>query len=262
LKISPPKGVNFPDVDKISVMKEAMKHFDPEILRLARSRRGPYLAALIAPRGSHAGLLAVLALDGELARIVRSVSEPMLGRIRLQWWVDVMPGVVGGRPPSHPVAQALAPQGLDLALLRGLVEAYNFDLDDGTADVAQHIERARLRGGVFADLLLSVLGVADAPIRQAAHDVVSAWIIAEALTEGLRIGSNEDAQALRDQALRWVAEARTRAMSTDARKPQRRAALPVLLLAQPVERRLKDVHDPLGAAAVLGMWWGSIVGRF
>lgn len=239
-----------------------MKHLDPEILRLARTRRGPYLAALSAPKGSYAGLLAVLALDAELVRIIQSVSEPMLGRIRLQWWVDVMPGVVGGRPPSHPVAQALAPLGLDMTTLRGLVEMHNFDLDDGAANVAQHVDHARRSGGVLADLLLSVLGVTDAVVCQAAHDVVSSWIVAEVLREGLRLASNEDAAALCAHAQGWVVEARARVMSPEVNKTQRRAALPVLLLARAVERRLGNIHDPLAAAAVLGVWWGSIVGRF
>lgn len=243
-------------------MSSAMKHFDTEILRLVRTRRAPYLAALSAPTDKRAGLLAVLAFDAELARIAQSVSEPMLGRIRLQWWIDVLPGVVGGRPPSHPVAQALASLGLELAALRSMVEAHNFDLDEGVADVTAHLAHARVSGGVFAGLLLGVLGVTDPEVRSAASQIVSAWIVAEALKTGLRLGANEDADVLCGHARVWLDEARQRVMAAGGRNAQRRAALPVLLMARPVARRLDNVHDPLGAAAVLGVWWGSIVGRF
>ena len=239
-----------------------MKPIDPEILRLARARRGLYLAALSAPADKRVGLLALVAFDAELARIPQAVSEPMLGRIRLQWWVDALPGVTGGRPPSHPVAQGLAPWGLDLAALRGLVEARNFDLDDGATDVAEHLQYAHDGGGALALLMLDVLGVTDDEARAAARAVGAAWALVQTLEDGLRVASDADAAALRAEARGLLAQAHARVLSKALPRAQRRAALPVLALARLARRKLDDPSDPLGAGAVMSVWWGSATGRF
>ena len=232
-----------------------MKHLDPEILRLARTRRGPYLAALSAPQDQQPGLLALLALDAELARIPLAVSEPMLGRIRLQWWLEVLPHMAGH---AHPVVQALAPLGLDVKTLQGLVEAYNFTLDEAPASVADHVAFAQASGGALAILLVDALGVTDAPARTAVHAVGTAWALIETLSSGRRVASNEDAAAIRDHAHALIDQARAHTIP----KAQRRAALPVLLLARLVKRRRRNPQAPLGAGAVLSMWWGSVVGRY
>lgn len=58
-----------------------------------------YLAALLAPRPYRADLVTLAALTGELSRTLRTVREPMLAEIRLQWWRDVLgAGAVTGSP--------------------------------------------------------------------------------------------------------------------------------------------------------------------
>lgn len=232
-----------------------MKHLDSEILRLARTRRGPYLAALSAPQDRQPGLLALLAFDAELARIPQLVSEPMLGRIRLQWWVDVLPQMAGN---AHPVVRALAPLGLDGAALQSMVEAHQFALDDTTASVADHVAFAQASGGALAALMVQALGVADTLAHTAARDVGTAWALTETLNSGRRVASNEDAAAIRDHAHALIDQARAHKVPG----AQRRAALPVLLVARLVKRRLDNPHTPLGAGAVLSVWWGSVVGRY
>ena len=49
-----------------------------------------YLAALLAPRAARDGLMALAAFHGEIARIPRTVREPGVGDIRLQWWRDAL----------------------------------------------------------------------------------------------------------------------------------------------------------------------------
>ena len=230
---------------------------DPEVITLAQSLRGPYLAALSAPANRRAALLSVWAFEAELARIPATVSEPMMGRIRLQWWLDVLPGIAGGRAPSHPVARALEPHGPELDHLRALAECHNFDLDEGSATVAEHEDQAQAKARALADLLFDLLGVAEPAARDAGTAVLAAWVLSEA-AGGPRVADEDDARALRDLARDRLARARGRALDGAAR----RGALGVLLLAKLVERRLADPEDALGVGAVLGVWWGSIAGCF
>ena len=237
-----------------------MNPIDPEVLRLARTCRGPYLGALSAPSDHQAGLFALLALHAELARIPSMVSEPMLGRIRVQWWMDAMPSVVSGRTPSHPVAQALAPLGLDLETLRGIIAAHNFAFEDGMASVAEHVGHASASGGALAVLMVDVLGVESDAVRTSAHDIGSAWALAEVLASGQRVASTEDAQQLRTQAYEKIRQARVNVQAMA--KTQRKALSPVFALMRLVERQLGNPRAPLGAGAVLSVWWASLSGRF
>lgn len=104
-----------------------------EIAALVRERdRNRYLASLFAPDALRQHLHALYAFDSELVRIRSVVSEPALGEIRLQWWIDSLPAIHSGEPPAHPVALALAQairQGrLPLSPLLNLAEARRFDL--------------------------------------------------------------------------------------------------------------------------------------
>lgn len=231
-----------------------MKPLDPEILNLARTRRGPYLAAISAPGAQRADLLALLALDAELSRIASAVSEHMLGRIRLQWWQDAL----ADGSATHPALVALAPLNVDAQGLSALVEAYTFTLEVTPATVPDHVAFATASGGTLAALLVDALGVEDHEACAAARDVGTAWALTETLSSGRRVASNEDAAALRAHALALLGQARARSIA----KAHRRKALPVLLLARLAMRCLNNPHDPLGAGAVLSVWWGGVVARF
>lgn len=231
---------------------------ETEVLDLARQRRAPYLAALGAPKDKRPGLLAVLAFDAELAGVCERVSEPMLGRIRLQWWLDALPGVTGGRPPGHPVAQELADLDLRLDPLRALVETYNFDLDDGPAGVDSHLAHADAKGAVLGGLLLDVLGGENDQVRDAAAEVMAAWTLSEVVRHAKRLAGEADARSLEDAARERLERARSRTLA----KPAAQAAMPVLALARLVDRRLNVLHAPMGAGAVLSVWWAKLTGRF
>ncbi|MEX0810338.1 MAG: phytoene/squalene synthase family protein [Dongiaceae bacterium] len=74
-----------------------------------RGDRDRYLTVLFAPAERRSDLLALYAFNLEIARARESVSEPMLGLIRLQWWRDSLDQMVAGEPiREHPVAVALA----------------------------------------------------------------------------------------------------------------------------------------------------------
>src|SRR5689334_8547173 len=72
--------------------------------------RDRYLTTLFAPAGTRRALWALYAFYNEVARVPESVSEPLLGRMKLQWWRDTAAAMAHGRgaPAGHPFAQEMA----------------------------------------------------------------------------------------------------------------------------------------------------------
>jgi len=132
-----------------------------------------YLAALLAPTPARAGLLALAALSGELARVPLAVTrEPAMGDIRLQWWRDALadgaPATRTGHPVADAVRDAIARHALPRALIDGLIDVREFDLsgapmpDDAT--LASYLWKSE--GAAFA-LAARVTGVAPGAGLQA-----------------------------------------------------------------------------------------------
>ncbi|MGQ0675605.1 MAG: phytoene/squalene synthase family protein, partial [Rhodospirillales bacterium] len=92
-----------------------------------------FLCALFAPAERREDLLALAAFNLELARVRELVSEPMLGRIRLQWWREALGEIYSGMPRRHAVIQPLHEtikrRGLDRALLDRMIDARESDMD-------------------------------------------------------------------------------------------------------------------------------------
>jgi hypothetical protein len=86
---------------------QTLTHCAHEVYRL--DRPGFYLS-LFAPQPQREGLLALYALNVELAGVHRSVSEEMIGHIRFAWWQETLEKLYAGvAPQGHPVLQALQP---------------------------------------------------------------------------------------------------------------------------------------------------------
>lgn len=100
-----------------------------------------WLAALFAPSGRRADLMALAAFNLEIASVRERVSEPLPGEVRLQWWRDVLTGEGRGDVTAHPVAAALLDvirrHNLPIKPLVDLIDAHVFDLyDDPMPSVA------------------------------------------------------------------------------------------------------------------------------
>ncbi len=81
-----------------------------------------YLCALFAPREVRPALHVLTVFSTEVARVAETVSEPMLGEIRLQWWRDAIAELFDGKPRDHPAVLALAP-----VVARGLLSRQRFE---------------------------------------------------------------------------------------------------------------------------------------
>ncbi len=192
--------------------------------------RDRFLAALFAPEPARRGLLALLAFDHELARTRYVTSEPMLARIRLQWWREaVREAASTDKPRSQPVVESLGEtmrgHGLAPEQLIALIDTREEEIE-GVLDVTR-------TAGALADLQLAVLGVSDEASRAAARAVGAARLMGE--------GPARDAV---------LAEARAHRANIDP------AALPILLPALSVGRRLSPWRRPLA------YWWAAKRGRY
>lgn len=82
----------------------------------------------IADVAARADIIALYALNIELSKVAATVSDPMMGEIRLTWWREGFEQIAAGKPPRrHPVVEALG--GFDPMALEVLPEGRFADLD-------------------------------------------------------------------------------------------------------------------------------------
>ena len=142
-----------------------------------------YLSAVFAPAARREALFALIAFNHEIARIPEAVSEPMLGRIRLQWWREVLDAAYAGEPTRRhevalPLADAIRACGLDRAPFNALLDAREADLEEeGPADLAALERYAAATGGNLTQLMLQAAGTDSGPALEAAGQVGTAWAL-------------------------------------------------------------------------------------
>lgn len=126
------------------------------------------LAVGYAPASARDGFAALLDLDHQLASILQSTTEPMIGQMRLTWWFEALEKLDREPAPAHPVLQRLAssvlPGGVRGADLAPMIEGWEALLDDGESlDDVRVGRHAEARGGVlfaFIGQLLRQAGMA------------------------------------------------------------------------------------------------------
>jgi phytoene synthase len=137
--------------------------------QVRRYDRDRFLTALFAPADRREDLFALYAFNLEIAKIRETVTEPMLGRIRLQWWRETIEGFAAGTVRQHAVAEPLA---LPSAPLMRLLDAREHDLEpDPPADLAALEDYAAQTAATVAELALSVLDAGHPAALTAARHV-------------------------------------------------------------------------------------------
>ena len=143
---------------------------DPALGEELRQRdRELWLATLYAPAPVRAALTALFALDCTLAAIPPSVSEPMVGAIRLAWWREALEALDHNPAPDEPhliAARALLlPAGLSGADLAGLEARWAARLDAELTEAQSN--DAEAEGGAHLFGLAARLLAADPEIAAA-----------------------------------------------------------------------------------------------
>ncbi len=264
---------------------------------VSRGDRDRYLSAMFAQEPARADLFVLYAFNLEIARIRESVSEGMIGAIKLQWWRDVLAGIyeTGTFPRGNPLVAALADligrRNLSRGHFDALLDARGRDMEeDAPADIASLEHYAEGTSSRLSLLALEVLGASDAQSEAAARHVGIAWALTgilratlfHARTHRLLLpeSTGVSVQDLNDRrntervagAVREIAHIAKAHVDKARRYRADRRAIPALLPAtlaegylKGLERRGYDVFDPrhaLQRPAVTRMTWNAIRGRF
>jgi len=152
--------------------------------QVRRDDHDRYLCALFAPAAVREDLFALLAFNAEVARVRESVTEQLIGRMKLQWWRDLIAAIYeGGQvPKGNPVVEALAGIVARHKLARAdfdtLLNTRERDVgDDDFADVADLESYADGTSARLTSLALQILGVHDEASRAAGRHVGIAWAL-------------------------------------------------------------------------------------
>ncbi|MEX2642041.1 MAG: phytoene/squalene synthase family protein [Acetobacterales bacterium] len=253
---------------------ESLSYCGREVWRHDRDR---FLTVMFAPEDLREPLFALYAFNLEVAKAREVVSEPMMGRIRLQWWRDAMDGIFAGNPPRHEVAEPLSEAALHHGLPREtfdrLLDAREFDMEDEAPETMEDlIAYARDTSSTLCDLVAGVLGGGDQEATEAAG---IAWSLSGLLravpfharakrlylprdrvkAAGLKVGDLfelRSSDALREVVAEVAAVAR-RALADSRRRrgsvPRRilPAVMPATLAAGDLRRLRRARHDPFDA---------------
>lgn len=255
------------------------------------------VTALLAPPGVRERLLTLYALNLEIARIPETVTEPLIGQMRLQWWRDVTAAILDGKPMGldQPVVQACAAV---LPVLSGagaqidaLLTARERDLDPEPFATSDSV-RAHARATTVPLLHLAAAAVGEAlpePVAEAAGEGYSLTGMLRALAwappggrcvldretmarHGLsmdRLPSEAGRAAVQEVAAtarQRVDEARARARS--AAKALRPVFLPLVIASQALGRLPRVGFDAFDQRFVqpprplLKLWWATRTGKF
>ena len=260
-----------------------------------------FLTAQFTPADRRGDTLALLAFNCEVARIRESVSEVLIGAMKLQWWRDVVAALYEGRaaafagnPVVAALGEAIGRRGLSRVHFDTLLDARAQDLEDAPLhDVAALEVYAEGTASRLTWLMLEALGVRDEPSVAAARHVGIAWaltgiaravlfqmranhvLLPTALMEQAGLSAHDVTAANRERLAGVVAEMARIAEAHIAKARGHRVdpkAVPALLPATLAERYLKalarlryDVFDPrhgLQRPAVARLTWNALRGRF
>jgi 15-cis-phytoene synthase len=233
-----------------------------------------FLASLFAPTEKRPHLMALHAFNLEIARLRGAVSEPQLGEIRLQWWLDTLDAIYAGKTAGHPVAEALARAiaagGLPKDALRNLALARRFDLYDDPMPSLADLEG--YLGETSSALIQMAALIMAGPEAESAAEAAGLAGVAYGLVGILRArpihrarGQNYlppdmDASGAIQQARRRLAEAR--ALTRRIPAPALVAFLPVSLtelylarLERMGEKALSTVAEVSQFRRQLRLWW-------
>lgn len=100
-----------------------------------------FLSAMTGSVAAREVLFPLYAFNLELARAPYVTQDPIIARMRLQFWTDTLDEIAAGKPPrahevAEPLAHVLRAAGADLVRLHGMVEARVADIGDaGPMDV-------------------------------------------------------------------------------------------------------------------------------
>ena len=125
-----------------------------------------YLSTLFVPQAQRTELNVLYAFNYEVARIAETVSQPIVGQIRLQWWRDRIAELYRGVAIEHPLVEALgrliATRSLPRDMFDELIDARELDLEQAPFPNLESLEDyANATSGHVIRLAARTLGARD-----------------------------------------------------------------------------------------------------
>lgn len=139
-----------------------------------------WLASRFAPAAVRARLIAIYAVNYEIARIAATVREPGLGAIRLAWWRESLIAIAAGdKPRGHPAVEALAnaaaPSAAVIAL-EAVIGARSRDFEaEPFATWAELEAYVDATAGAVMRAAITICGGFNAGARAFAEPAARAW---------------------------------------------------------------------------------------
>jgi len=144
--------------------------------------RERYLVSLFAPAACRPSLWAIYAFNHEIAKTRETVSEPMLGEIRLQWWREAIEGIYADTPREHQVVLALSGAiergNLPRVQFETLIDARAKDLEDAPfPNIDVYMEYLKQTSAPLHHLALDCLEVENEAVSDCATKVGTAYAL-------------------------------------------------------------------------------------
>jgi NADH dehydrogenase [ubiquinone] 1 alpha subcomplex assembly factor 6 len=155
----------------------------PVAALVRRHDRDRYQTALFAPVARREALFALYAFNYEIARVREQVTQPVLGRIRLEWWRENIAAAFGSGPVRHhPVVEAISRTIREYRLTHGhfeqLIKARDTDFDaEPPADLAALEAYAEGTSSQLIYLALEILGMHETTMEAAAYHIGIAFAL-------------------------------------------------------------------------------------
>ena len=141
-----------------------------------------YLTLVFAPADVREDLATLYAFNLEIAKTRETVSEALLGQIRLQWWREAIAGACDGTPRRHEIVQPLADtirrNNLTRVHFDAMIDAREFDLGAEPPATLEQLEFYAFETSSRLVLLaLEVCGERGADAERAGRHVGIAWAL-------------------------------------------------------------------------------------
>ncbi len=187
-----------------------------------------FFTALLAPAGKRAALFTLYAFNHELARAREIAREPMMARIRLQWWREVVEGTRRRHEVAGPLGDALEAGLLHGPDLLGMIEGREMEPET----LAGWCAYVRATAGGLAVTAGRALGAGE---LAALRDLGSAYGVAGVLRNAQARGDPALAglgAGLAERGREWLAAGRRSGVPRTALA----AALPAVLASRDLRR--------------------------
>ena len=240
---------------------KANSELDAQVRRADEDR---WLASRFAPEDVRRKLLAIYAVNNEIARTSEVVREPGVGLIRLAWWRDALADVHAGKAPEHPLLAmyATVAAGLPSERWAALTEARAKDFERAPfaswADAERYVDDTA--GAVLTLAVAACARGADEAKAAAPFVRVAAWAWGYlGLVRALPVW------AARGRTLLPASEMRERARAAHAEARKAARLLPAHMFPAVgylalVPSYLRDAEPPLFRRQ-LSLVWASARGR-